>query len=81
MIEDLNAQILFALAAFVLHDSLVDQELAMIMNTTIEESRLLINRLRSRGMLVEKGKSYTINHLMYRQIVRVLKERNIIHLV
>jgi hypothetical protein len=36
--------------------------------------------LRSRGMLVEKNESYTINHLMYRQIVRVLKERNIIHL-
>ena len=80
MIEDLNPQVLFALAAFVLHDTLLDKELAMVMNITLEESRLLLNRLRSRGMLVEKNESFTINHLMYRQIVRVLKERNIIHL-
>ncbi|MEL7833945.1 hypothetical protein [Fodinibius sp. Rm-B-1B1-1] len=80
MIEDLNPQVLFTLEAFVLHDTLSDTELAMIMDNTIEESRLLINRLRSRGMLVDKEGSSTINHLMYRQIVRVLKERNIIHL-
>jgi len=80
MIEELSPQVLFVLAAFVLHDTLLDKELAMVMNITLEESRLLLNRLRSRGMLVEKNESYTINHLMYRQIVWVLKERNIIHL-
>jgi hypothetical protein len=80
MIEDLNPPVLFALAAFVLHDTLLDEELAMVMNIKLEESRLLLNRLRSRGMLIEKNESFTINHLMYRQIVRVLKERNIIHL-
>ncbi|MDZ7657861.1 hypothetical protein [Fodinibius sp.] len=80
MIKDLNPQVLFALAAFVLHDTLLDEELAMVMNITLEESRLLLNRLRSRGMLIEKNESYTINHLMFRQVVRVLKERNIIHL-
>ncbi len=80
MIEDLNPEVLFALAAFVLHDTLLDEELAMVLNIKLEESRLILNRLLSRGMLVEKNDSYTINHLMYRQIVRVLKERNIIHL-
>ncbi|WP_138429198.1 hypothetical protein [Fodinibius saliphilus] len=80
MIEDLNPQVLFALAAFVLHDTLSDSELAMVLNVKLEESRLLLNRLRSRGMLIEKNGSFTINHLMYRQIIRVLKERNIIHL-
>ncbi|PAU93591.1 hypothetical protein CK503_10570 [Aliifodinibius salipaludis] len=80
MIEDLKPPVLFALAAFVLHDTLSDEELAMVMNITREESRLLLNRLRSRGILIEKNESFTINHLMYRQIVRVLKERNIIHL-
>ncbi|WP_445665731.1 hypothetical protein [Fodinibius sp. AD559] len=80
MIEDLNPPVLFALAAFVLHDTLSDIELAMVLNIKLEESRLLLNRLRSRGMLIKKNESFTINHLMYRQIVRVLKERNIIHL-
>ncbi len=81
MIEDLSPQVLFTLAAFVLHDTLTDENLSMILHITKEESRLIINRLQSRGLLVEREGAYTINHLMYRQIVRVLKERNIIHLV
>lgn len=81
MIADLSPQVLFALAAFVLHDTLSDEDLSMVLNMTTEESRLLINRLHSRGLLVKREDMYTINHLMYRQIVRVLKERNIIHLV
>lgn len=81
MIEELNPQVLFALAAFVLHDTLSDEDLSMVLNMTLEESRLLINRLHSRGLLIRQENMYAINHLMYRQIVRVLKERNIIHLV
>ncbi|TYP92719.1 hypothetical protein LX73_2082 [Fodinibius salinus] len=81
MIKDLDPQVLFTLAAFVLHDTISDEDLSMIMHLTKEESRLMINRLQSRGLLVEKDGAYGINHLMYRQIVRVLKERNIIHLV
>jgi len=81
MIKDLSPQVLFTLAAFVLHDTLTDENLSMIMHMTTEESRLMINRLHSRGLLVKREGAYAINHLMYRQIVRVLKERNIIHLV
>jgi predicted house-cleaning noncanonical NTP pyrophosphatase (MazG superfamily) len=81
MIEQLSTQVLFTLAAFVLHDTLIDEDLAKIMGITVQESRLLINRLQSRGLLVQKDGTYTINHLMYRQIVWVLKDRNIIHLV
>lgn len=81
ILEDLSPQVLFALAAFVLHDTLSDEDLSMVLNIPVEESRLLLNRLRSRGLLNLKEGTFTINHLMYRQIVRVLKERNIIHLV
>ena len=80
MIEDLNPQVLFTLAAFVLHDTLADEDLSRIMGISQTESRLLINRLQSRGLLVSTNETYTINHLMYRQILRVLKDRNIIHL-
>ena len=81
MIEDLNPQVLFTLAAFVLHDTLSDTDLSMILNLTKEESRLMLIRLRSRGLLLQKGDGYILNHLVYRQVVRGLKERNIIHLV
>lgn len=81
MIEELSPQVLFTLAAFVLHDTLSDEDLSKIMGIPLEESRLLLNRLQSRGLLVVSEGAYAINHLMYRQIVRVLKDRNIIHLV
>ena len=81
MIEELSPTVLFTLAAFVLQDALTAEDLSEIMHITVEESRLLVNRLRSRGLLIQKEDSFTINHLMYRQILRVLKDRNIIHLV
>lgn len=81
MIEDLSSRVLFNLAAFVLHDTLTDVQLSMVIDRTKEESRLMLNRLESRGLLIEKEGTYAINHLMYRQIIRVLKKRNIIHLV
>ncbi|MDZ7682208.1 MAG: hypothetical protein U5J63_10995 [Fodinibius sp.] len=56
-----------------LHDTLVDEDLSKIMGISMQESRLLINRLHSRGLLVQKDATYTINHRMYRQIVWYLK--------
>ncbi|HKK45665.1 MAG TPA: ATP-binding protein, partial [Balneolaceae bacterium] len=81
MIEDLSPPVLFTLAAFVMHDTVADADLSMILNLSKEESRLMLIRLHSRGLLVKTNGYYILNHLMYRQIVRVLKERNIIHLV
>lgn len=81
MIQNLSLDVLFTLAAFVLHDTLNGEELSMVLNVNEEESRLMLNRLQARGLLEHQGDTYTINHLMYRQIVRVLKDRNIIHLV
>jgi predicted transcriptional regulator of viral defense system len=81
MVEDLSSQVLFALAAVILHGTVSAEDLSMILNVTNKESQLLLNRLLSRGLLVRVDGLFTINHLMYRQIVRVLKERNIIHLV
>lgn len=81
MVEDLSPRVLFALAAFIIHDTLIDKDLSMILNISEQESRLLINRLQSRSLIEQKNSAFTINHLMYRQIVLLLKERNIIHLV
>lgn len=81
MIEDLNVDVLFTLAALVLHDTLKPEELSMVLDLSKEESRLMLTRLKTRGLLEEKDGQYVLNHLVYRQIVRVLKSRNIIHLV
>ncbi|MCW9708898.1 hypothetical protein [Fodinibius salsisoli] len=81
IIADLSPEVLFVLAAFVIQDTISDKDLAMILNMSLSESRLMLKRLSTRGLLLEKEGHYMLNHLVYRQIVRVLKERNIIHLV
>jgi energy-coupling factor transporter ATP-binding protein EcfA2 len=81
IIAELNADVLFVLAAFVLHDTISDKDLSMILNLSQQESRLVLKRLSARGLLLEQEGDYMLNHLVYRQIVRVLKERNILHLV
>lgn len=81
MIADLSSEVLFVLAAFVIHDTVSDEDLSMILNLSLTESRMMLIRLSSKGLLVEKNNDYMLNQLVYRQIVRVLKERNILHLV
>lgn len=81
IIQDLKPDVLFTLATIVLHDTLTPKELSEILQFTEQESKLMLVRLKTRGILRQEKDRYFINQLVYRQIVRVLKERNIIHLV
>lgn len=78
-IENLDSSDLFALTAFILHDSLYPEDLSKIMHQPLSESRLTVSRLVSSSILVEVKEGYVLNHLIYRQVVRVLKEANFIH--
>ncbi|MDR8391222.1 hypothetical protein NC796_08740 [Aliifodinibius sp. S!AR15-10] len=80
LVEELTPEILFPLSAMVLHDSLTPSQLSKILQLNEQESRLILTRLKTRGLLQQNDSQYTLNHLMYRQVVKVLKERNIIHL-
>ena len=81
IIQDLKPEVLFTLATIVLHDALTPKELSEVLQFTEQESKLMLVRLQTRGILRQEEGRYFINQLVYRQIVRVLKERNIIHLV
>jgi hypothetical protein len=78
-IDELESTELFALAAFVLHDSLIPEHLAKVLNQPLRDSKLLVSRLTSRSILFKTEHGYMLNHLIYRQVVRVLKEANFIH--
>lgn len=78
-IDELESPELFVLAAFILHDSLMPEELARIMHYSLPESKLMVSRLNSRSILYRSEDGYMLNHLIYRQVVRVLKEANYIH--
>lgn len=81
MVQELKPNVLFTLAALVLHDALSAKELCGVLQFDEQQSRVILSQLKTRGLLQEKDGQYIINQLMYRQVVRVLKERNIIHLV
>ncbi|WP_069132895.1 ATP-binding protein [Rhodohalobacter halophilus] len=72
-------EVLFTLAALVLHENLNEAELAMALHQDISESRLMLARLKSKGIVQNGEDGYKLNHLVYRQVVRLLKRRNVIH--
>ena len=78
-IDELDSAELFALAAYILHDSLLPEELAEIMHQPLRNSKLMVSRLTSRSILYKTDHGYMLNQLIYRQVVRVLKEANYIH--
>lgn len=78
-LEILKPETLFTLAAIVLHDTLKVAELCRVLNLTLSQSRVLLTRLKSRGVLIEDESGYYLNQLVYRQVLRLLKRRNIIH--
>jgi GTPase SAR1 family protein len=78
-LAELDANSLFILSAFILHDTLDAEHLAMIMRISPTASEMIISRLRARGLLVFNGTRYCLNDMMYRQIVRLLKSRNILN--
>ncbi len=81
MLDDLQPTTLFVLAALVLHDALTSAELSSILGIPERESKMIFNRLKARGILVAKDNRMSLNQLIYRQTIRELKERNILHLV
>lgn len=78
-IEELDSNELFSLAAFVLHDSLNAKELALIIHKPERECKLTLSRLASQAILVKNEQGLGLNQLIYRQVVRALKEANYIH--
>jgi hypothetical protein len=78
-LSELDSNTLFVLNAFVKHDVLTAGELAGVMNISKVDSETIISRLYSRGLLVRDEKKYSLNDLIYRQVVRLLKSRNFIN--
>ena len=80
MVEDLTPETLFVLAAVILHDMLSSAELSTVLGISQKESKLIFNRLKAKGILVAQENGMALNQLMYRHVIRELKERNILHL-
>ena len=78
-LSELDSETLFVLTAFVLHDVLNAEQLGKCLNFSVKYSETIISRLTSRGLLVDSTRGYGLNDLIYRQLVRLLKSRNLIN--
>lgn len=79
MLEVPSREVLFTLAALVIHDTLTSEQMALALHQDISDSRLMLTRLKSKGILKQDEQGYRLNHLVFRQVVRLLKRKNILH--
>ncbi len=78
-LENLSGDKIFCLAALLIHDGLTIEDHSKIFSCPVNKSNLLFLLMHDDGIIVEQDGLYIINPLLYRQIVGLLKSRNIIH--
>lgn len=78
-LETPSKEVLFTLAALVVHDTLNQEQIALALHQNVSESRLMLARLKAKGIIYQGSNGFNLNHLVYRQVLRMLKRRNIIH--
>lgn len=78
--DGLSDEAIFTLAFILMHDDLTPAQHALALHMTEEESKLLLSRLTAKSLLtVADDGRYRLNHLLYRNITRILKNKNILH--
>ena len=78
-LTSLDTNSIFTLHSLLLHDTLNVSEHAEIFHQAERQSRMTLMVLEDSGILVSKDGEFHINHLVYRQIVNVLRNKNLIH--
>lgn len=78
-LENLSNEKVFTLAALLIHDGLTIKDHSKIFYNSTEKSRLLFLLMYDDGIIIKQNDLYLINPLLYRQIVGLLKSKNIIH--
>ncbi|MCC5926202.1 MAG: ATP-binding protein [Bacteroidetes bacterium] len=70
---------LFALGAIIFHDDLTEQQMADALHIDYATSRMILAKLTARSILYRKEDRFYLNNLLYRQVVDLLKSKNILH--
>jgi|GEM_PF-2835363 len=78
-LKKLDAEKNFLLAAMIMHDGLTIGELAKIFNYSLRKAELLLSSLEHKGIIFERNKVYKINFLLYREVIKLLEGKNVIH--
>jgi len=78
-LTSLDATSIFTLHSLLLHDNLSITEHAAVFHQAEKQSRMTLMVLEDSGILISQNGEYTINQLIYRQVVTVLRNKNLIH--
>lgn len=78
-LQAMNQTRIFILLALILHDGLSLEDLSRVNNQTMEEVGFQLSSLEDDGIIVRQSDLYMVNSLIYRNVVSVLKSKNLIH--
>ncbi len=70
---------IFILLALILHDGISLEEISEVNNQTSDDLALQISSLQEDGIIIRQSDIFIVNPLIYRNVVSVLKSKNLIH--
>jgi len=75
----LSMEKMYVLHALILHDGLTVELLAEVLNSSIATAHLNVLALLEDGIIIEEDQVYLVNPIVFRNIVTLLKAKNLIH--
>lgn len=78
-LTQLSDEKLFTLHAMLLHDGITISDHSKVFRQALKKSKLIILPLFDDGIIVHKEGRFYINPLLFRQVVNLLTDKNIIH--
>ena len=78
-ISQLPKDTLFVLAAIIQHDSITIENYMKIFHEDRDSAARMLERLTTNGVLQKKGYGYSIHPFLFKPVVKILKQNNIIY--
>ncbi len=78
-IHAMNQSRIYILLALILHDGLSLEDLSRVNNQSEEELGFMVSSLVDDGIIIRQSGLFMVNSLIYRNVVSVLKSKNLIH--
>ncbi len=78
-LKNLSEEKTFTMNSMLLHDGISIQDHAKVFNQNPEKSKMTLLTLFDDGLVVQNESRFYINPLLFRQVLHLLKDKNIIH--
>jgi hypothetical protein len=78
-LENISAEKAYTLLVIVIHGKITVEQHALIFSQKMERSFKVLTILKEDSILVKQGEYFILNGILFRHVVRVLKNRNLIH--